>query len=72
MRRVVAVGVVAELPIEWHYFLVNDGQGQQVVFAFTAESSLVPKLSECDQSIVDSVEFLGEASRAAALPATTR
>ncbi len=57
VHRVVAIGTVAELPIEWHYYLVADPLGHQVVFAFTAESEQVPLLGEVDQSIVDSVEL---------------
>ncbi len=57
IHRVVAIGTVAELPIEWHYYLVADPAGHQIVLAFTAESEQVPLLGEVDQSMVDSVEL---------------
>ena len=55
--RVVAIGTVAELPIQWNYYLVSSPDGQRVAFAFTLEQNLVERFGEADQPLVDSVDF---------------
>lgn len=57
MYRVVAEGNVAELPIQWVYYLIRDAQGRQAVVAFTIEGPLTAQLGEADQQIVNSLEF---------------
>lgn len=57
---VVAQGLVSELPIQWHYYLIADEQGRQVVFAFTVEASLAERLGQSDQDVVDSFTFVDE------------
>ncbi|MBN2475844.1 MAG: hypothetical protein JXB62_14625 [Pirellulales bacterium] len=56
--RVVVQGKVAELPIQWHYYLVSDKHGRQVAFAFSVEGNLVDRLDDADQKLVDSLRFL--------------
>lgn len=70
--RVIAQGEVAELPIEWHYYLVADANGNQVALVFTVEQSLVEKLADADQSIVSAVEFVATENVTAAQPATKK
>jgi hypothetical protein len=55
--HVVAGGTVSELPIQWHYYLVADEQGNQVVFTFTVEESLAKRLGEIDRDLVGSFAF---------------
>jgi hypothetical protein len=55
--RVVAQGVVSDLPIQWIYYLVADPQGRQAVFAFTVETELAGRLNGADRSVVDTLEF---------------
>ena len=55
--RVITAGTVSELPIQWNYYLVSDGEGHQTVFAFTVEQALVERLGNADQEIVNSLEF---------------
>jgi hypothetical protein len=56
LYRVVATGQAAEIPIEWHYYLVIDAKGRQVSLVFTLEQSLVEKLGEADQRLAETVE----------------
>lgn len=70
--RVVAQGVVAELPIEWHYYLVAGADGQMVALVFTVEQDLVVQLADADQAIVSTVEFVPRSDATAAQPSTTR
>lgn len=58
--RVTIAGSVAELPIQWNYYLVSDSEGHQTVFAFTVEQALVEKLGSADEEIVNSQEFGGK------------
>lgn len=69
--RVIATGIVAELPIQWNYYLVTSPDGQRVAFAFTLEQNLVERFAEADQSLVDSVEF-GSTEQAAAKAGVTK
>lgn len=50
--RVVAHGVVSELPIEWVYYLVADSRGQRVSLAFTYEQSLTERFAQADRTLV--------------------
>jgi hypothetical protein len=56
--HVVAQGVVSELPIQWHYYLIANEQGEQIVFTFTVEASLAERLGQSDRDVVDSFTFL--------------
>jgi hypothetical protein len=58
--HVVAEGLVSELPIQWHYYLIANEQGEQVVFTFTVEKSLAERLGQSDQNLVGSFTFLDE------------
>ncbi|MBL8826174.1 MAG: hypothetical protein JNM18_04260 [Planctomycetaceae bacterium] len=69
--RVVAVGKVAELPIQWNYYLVADREGHQAVLAFTIEDEQVARLAENDGAIAESIEFF-EPNTTAAVPKLTR
>jgi hypothetical protein len=55
--RIVAEGRVSDLPIQWHYYLVANGEGRLAVFAFTVESDLVERLGNADAAVVTSIEF---------------
>lgn len=57
-----AVGTVAELPIQWNYYLVSDDQGRQVVFAFTLEEALVERFADADAVLVGMLDFLEPAT----------
>lgn len=73
VHRVVATGQVAELPIEWHYYLVANRAGKHVILAFTMEQSLVERLADSDQEMADSLELISvPAAKTAATTKTTK
>lgn len=53
----VGKGTDAELPIQWHYYLVADRHGRQVALTFTVEPDLTERLGTSPQQIVDSIRF---------------
>lgn len=66
--KVVAVGKVEELPIQWNYYLVSDTHGNQVVLSFTLERELVDRFAQQDESLVATLEFLNRPTDTAAQP----
>ena len=66
--KVIATGVVEQLPIQWNYYLVADAQGNQVVLAFTMESDLVERFARQDESLLATVELLDIPAETAAQP----
>ncbi len=69
---VVAQGEASDLPIEWHYFLVANAQGQQVVLAFTLQPDEIEQLNKADAALVRGLEFLAPATDTAARPKPAR
>ncbi|MHB1034485.1 MAG: hypothetical protein ACYC35_07610 [Pirellulales bacterium] len=55
--RVVASGKVSDVSLLWKYYLVADDQGNQAVFLFTLEDSLLQRLGDVDRKMVDSLRF---------------
>lgn len=55
--RVVTRGMVNELPIEWHYYLVANEHGQQAAFAFTVDAGLASRLGAIDKAVVNQLRF---------------
>ena len=66
--RVTAMGTVAELPIEWRYYLLFDASGRQVAFAFTLEQSLVERFADADAALVATLGFQAPKAETAANP----
>jgi hypothetical protein len=56
--HVVAEGKVQEMPIQWHYYLLANPQGQQVVLAFTCRAEMVERLKEVESKVVQAIRFL--------------
>lgn len=56
--RVEVHGETNELPVQWNYYLISNGQGRYVVFAFTLEQALASRLGEADRAIVTGLRFL--------------
>ncbi len=56
--RTAVLGMVSEVSVQWHYYLVMDQQGHQAVLAFTVESELVEQLGTADKELVNSLRFL--------------
>ncbi len=57
LLRVVALGAVSGLPIEWRYYLAIDEQGRRVAFTYTLESKLAEQFADADTMMIDSLEF---------------
>jgi hypothetical protein len=55
--KVVASGIVSEVPIQWRYFLVIDPEGRRLALAYTMESDLVERFSDADMAMTESIEF---------------
>lgn len=55
---VVARGTVEEVPVEWHYYLVEPEAGHRVSFALTMEEPDAKRLGETDQNLVDTLELV--------------
>ena len=55
--RVVVRGSVNDLPIQWHYYLVADAQGNQAAFAFTLDAAALARLNGADKRLVNQLHF---------------
>jgi hypothetical protein len=55
--RVVARGVVSELPIEWVYYLIQDSEGRRVSLAFTYEQELTERFAQADRAMVQQLRL---------------
>ncbi len=66
--RVVARGVVSELPIEWVYYLIQDSDGRRVSLAFTYEQELTERFAQADRAMVQQLRLLPGATPTAAKP----
>ncbi len=66
--RLVAVGEVEKLPIQWNYYLVADAQGHQAALAFTMETELVDRFGTSAEPFVSTFEFVPEKKETAAQP----
>jgi hypothetical protein len=67
--RVEAIGKVDGLEITWRYFLVLDGSGRQVVFAFTCETPMLERLGAAAETMVATLRWADEESTAQPTPA---
>ncbi len=70
--RVVARGTVSQLPIEWIYYLVQDGQGKRVSLAFTYEQELADRFAQADRTLVAQLRLTAPPVPTAAVPKTQK
>jgi hypothetical protein len=70
--RVVAVGKVSELPIQWIYYLLASPDGKRVSLAFTMESDLTERFAATDRELVGSLRFTKPQVTAAKQPTPVR
>jgi hypothetical protein len=70
--RVVAVGKVSELPIQWIYYLLASPDGKRVSLAFTMESDLAERFAATDRELVGSLRFTKPPVTAAKQPTPVR
>ena len=55
--EVVVRGMVEELPVEWHYYLVARDSGHRVSVAVTIQGPMVDRVHGADRALVDGVEL---------------
>ena len=60
MMRIVAAGIVDEIPIRWIYYHLTSSEGQRVLCLFTLEAELVEDFGEADRLFVQSIQFTDE------------
>jgi hypothetical protein len=66
--RVVVNGTVAELPIQWVYYLLTTQSGQRLSVAFTMESPLVDRFGAADRDFVSALEIMPAQTAATGTP----
>ena len=55
--ELVARGLVEEVPVEWHHYLVAPESGHRVSVAVTIEKPMVDRVAESDRELVESLEL---------------
>jgi hypothetical protein len=55
--EVVARGLVEELPVEWHYYLVAPESGNRVSVAVTIEKPMLERVSGADRELIESLQL---------------
>ena len=58
--RVIALGNVSELPIDWIYYHISDDQGRRVSVVFTLEEKLAEQFEGSDSELVGAFYFVGK------------
>jgi hypothetical protein len=71
--EVVARGLVEELPVEWHYYLVAPSSGARVSVVVTVEKQMLERLGNADRDLVESLQLFPAMppARTATQPAST-
>jgi hypothetical protein len=71
--EVVARGLVEELPVEWHYYLLAPESGNRVSAAVTIEKPMLERVASADRDLVESLQLFPAtpAAQTAAEPAGT-
>lgn len=67
--RVVVEGSVAEVPIQWTYYLLADSLGRQLVVVFIVEGELIERVAGADEQLIAGIQFLGEETAQRPTPA---
>ena len=55
--EVVVRGLVEELPVEWHYYLLAPESGHRVSAAVTIEKPMVERVANTDRELVESLQL---------------
>jgi hypothetical protein len=55
--EIIVRGLVEELPVEWHYYLVAPESGYRVSAAVTLEKPMVDRLAGADRHLIDSLQL---------------
>lgn len=68
--RVVASGIVSDVPIHWIYYHATNEDGRRAAIAFTLEADLVERFAESDQTVIETLRFLPRPETAPRQPET--
>jgi hypothetical protein len=55
--ELVARGIVDEVPVEWHYYLLAPESGDRVSVAITLEKPMVERVGRADRDLVETIEL---------------
>lgn len=55
--EVIVRGLVEELPVEWHYYLVAPESGPRLSVAVTIEKPMLERVGSADRELVESLQF---------------
>jgi hypothetical protein len=55
--EVVARGIVEEVPVEWHYYLLAPESGNRVSVVVTIEKPMLERVGRTDQELIESLEL---------------
>lgn len=55
--ELVARGLVEEVPVEWHYYLIAPESGHRVSVAVTIEKPMIDRVANADRELVESLEL---------------
>jgi hypothetical protein len=71
--EIVIRGLVEEMPVEWHYYLVAPESGHRISVAVTIEKPMVERLAGADRELIESLRLCPPtaAAETAAIPAAT-
>ncbi|MCR4415125.1 MAG: hypothetical protein NUV77_22115 [Thermoguttaceae bacterium] len=56
--RVEVEGAVADVPVQWIYTMVLDGQNRRAVLAFVVQGEMAKRFGQADQDLVRSLRFV--------------
>lgn len=56
--EVVARGLVEEVPVEWHYYLVAPESGKRVSVAVTIEKPMLQRVGNSDRQLIESLQLI--------------
>ncbi len=59
--EVVARGLVEELPVEWHYYLLAPESGSRVSAAVTIEKPMLERVGNADRELIESLQLIAAA-----------
>jgi hypothetical protein len=55
--ELVVRGLVEEVPVEWHYYLLAPESGERVSAAITLEKPMVDRVGQADRELIESLEI---------------
>lgn len=59
--ELVVRGLVDEVPVEWHYYLLAPESGERVSAAITLEKPMVDRVGQADRELIESLEIFPRA-----------